>query len=156
MPIASAKFRLDLRVSPAPTLDIEISLQSPTGQQNQVRQRIALTSTVQNFGGRRWWMACPLTGSRARKLYLAPNATCFASRRALQLGYRVERLSHFDRPFEKLFRAQRKLGCGQGLGANLSRPKGMWRRTFAKHIEAIESLDANCISALASLVPHDF
>jgi hypothetical protein len=114
-PITSVKFQLDLR-----SARLSLIFHSPLadGQSREISQAIALTSTAQNFGGRRWWLRCPVTGSRARKLYLSPESDRFASRQAWSLGYRVERLSHFDRPFEKMFRAQRNLGGEQGLGAS--------------------------------------
>src|SRR4051812_29005072 len=34
---------------------------------------IKLESDAPPFGGRRWWLVCPLTGRRARKLYLFPD-----------------------------------------------------------------------------------
>lgn len=60
------------------------------------------------------------------------------------MGYRSERLAHFDRPFEKLYRLQRRLGAPQGWGVVPPRPKGMWRRTYERHLERYEALDDEC------------
>jgi len=146
-PITSVKFLLDLRSVARLVLIFRLPL--PDGNGQEISQTIALTSTAQNFGGRRWWMRCPVTGERARKLYLPIGGDRFASRKAWNLGYRVERLSHFDRPFEKLARAQRKLGC-PAMG--LSRPKGMWRRTFTRRLENIAALGGECAQAIVSLM----
>ena len=148
-PIASVKFRLDLRSA---RLALIFRLRLSDGKSREIWQTVALTSTMQNFGGRRWWLRCPVTGNRARKLYLPSGADQFASRKAWNLGYRVERLSHFDRPFEKMFRAQRKLGGEQGLAAGLTRPKGMWRRTFARRLADIAELDAQCGETIAAMI----
>jgi hypothetical protein len=149
-PIGSVKFRLDLRTPKFAKLLLRVSL-----SHGRVRhQQIALTSTPQKFGGRRWWMRCPVTGARARNLYMPLSADRFAGRKAWNIGYRVERLSRFDRPFEKLFRAQRKLGGMQGLAYGLTRPRGMWRRTYARHLERFAGLDMECAGTLANLIEN--
>lgn len=139
----SAQFRLDLRTHD----DAQLKLADGT-----INQKIALVAVPQHFGGHRWWMRCPLTGKRVRKLHLPLGGERFASREALGLAYRVERLDRFDRPFEKMFRAQRRLGGMQGLGAGLERPKGMWRQTFARHALQFESLDIACADNIAALI----
>jgi hypothetical protein len=68
----------------------------------------------------------------------------FASRKAWQLGYRSQRAANRDRVFEKLFRLQRKLGGPEGWEAGLYRPKGMWNRTFERHLDRYDELDAQC------------
>jgi hypothetical protein len=152
--IGFVKFRLDLRMVDVARLTLTYGIRLADGQFRDISQEIALTSTSQNFGGRRWWMRCPVIGARARKLYLPACADRFASRKAWNLGYRVERLSHFDRPFEKLFRVQRKLGGARGLAAGLIRPRGMWRRTFARHLQCFAALDAGCAGTLVSLIKN--
>ncbi|MCJ2185217.1 hypothetical protein [Novosphingobium beihaiensis] len=150
--LASAHFRLDLGGMESPHLLLRYSVPLPDGKLKKVVQKIALTSTEQHFGGRRWWMKCPTSGKRARTLHLPTGGNRFASREAWGLAYRVERLSHFDRPFEKLFRAQRKLGGAGGLGAEVERPKGMWRRTYACHHARIERHDLACVDQIAALI----
>lgn len=126
---------------------------TPSGREpQQVEQRIPLVSTVPHFGGRRWWMLCPFTGRRVGKLHLPPGGGKFASRQAWRLPYRSQRVAHRDRPFEKLFRLQRKLGSPEGWEAGLRRPKGMWRRTYQRHWERYWELDAQCAAEMASLV----
>ena len=117
-----------------------------------MRQVIALTALPQYLGGHRWWLRCPVTGERVRTLHLPPGGDRFASRKAWGLAYRVERLNRFDRPFEKLFRAQRKLGGAQGLGAELARPKGMWRQTFARHVATLGLRDVVCVDQISALI----
>jgi len=70
-------------------------------------------------------MCRPVTGERARTLHLPPGGSRFASRKAFGLSYRVERLTRFNRPFEKLFRLQRRLGVRKGLKCVWSDRKGV-------------------------------
>jgi hypothetical protein len=151
-PIASARFRLDLRDDETARLILRYKFAGSETQQQSRTQAIALISTRQHFGGRRWWMRCPVTGARVRVLYLPPGSERFASRKAWRLAYRVERLNRFDRPFEKLFRAQRRLGNAQGLGTGLERPKGMWQRTFARHVASVEQRDLVCVQQIVALI----
>jgi hypothetical protein len=151
-PVGTAQFRLDLRARDAARLILRYAIATPEGKSTPVRQEIALTAMPQHFGGHRWWLICPVTGEKARVLYLPQGGNRFASRKAWGLSYRVERLSRFDRPFEKLFRVQQRLGGRQGLGEGLQRPEGMWRRTFARHVAALEQHDLACIEQIATRI----
>lgn len=113
-------------------------------EMESVRQIVHLTFTRPHFGGKRWWMICPARGHRAGKLYLPMNGDRFASRKAWQLGYHSQRIAHKDRPFEALFRLQKRLGGTQGWEQPIRRPKGMHRRTFARLEEEYWRLDAEC------------
>lgn len=150
--IGAIRLRLDLRTPAAARLILFYRLAQPDGSTRPTKQTIALAALPQHFGGLRWWMLCPVTGQRVRTLHLPPGGDCFASRAALGLSYRVERLTRFDRPFEKLLRVQRRLGQAQGLGAGLERPKGMWQRTFARHTEHFAALDMTCAEKIAELL----
>jgi len=149
--IASSRFRLDLRQAGDARLILFSRALQSNGESNPRWQTIALTATQQHFGGKRWWMRCPVTGKRVRTLHLPPGGDRFASREALGLAYRVEHLNHFDRPFEKLFRVQRLLGQPQAFGAGVERPKGMWRKTFADRVKRVEAAELACINAIAVL-----
>ncbi len=110
----------------------------------QVTQTIDLCFTEPNFGGKRWWMICPYRNIRVGKLYLPPGGDRFASRNAWRLGYQSQRSAHRDRPFDRLFRLQEKLGCERGWQNFPRRPKGMWRRTYERHLEEYYALDEKC------------
>jgi len=118
----------------------------------QVRQTVRLCHTVPNYGGKRWWMICPFRHIRVGKLYLPPGGDRFASRQAWRLGYQCQRDAARDQPFERLFRLQRKLGCYQGWEAGLQRPKGMWHRTFERHMERYWELDAECAAEMMAMM----
>lgn len=117
-----------------------------------VEQKIRLVFTEPHYGGRRWWMACPYRHIRAAKLYMPNGGDRFASRKAWRLAYQSQRVAHRDRSFEKLFRLQRKLGCEQGYDSYIRRPKGMWNRTFERHLQRFEELDGECGAEMAMLV----
>lgn len=116
-----------------------------------VRQTIRLRHTVPNYGGERWWMVCPYRGALVNNLYLPPGGDRFASRKVYRLGYRSERSTAQARALDRLFTLQRKLGCQQGLGVPLRRPKGMWRRTFARQLERYTQLEADALAEFVGL-----
>ena len=133
--------------------ELKLSFSRASGEDREsVEQRVRLIFTEPNYGGRRWWMICPYKGIRVAKLYMPNGGDRFASRKAWRLAYQSQRVAHRDRPFEKLFRLQRKLGCPQGFDNFIRRPKGMWNRTFDRHLERFEELDAECAVEMATLV----
>ena len=52
---------------------------------------LILSSEDQGWLGPRWWFRCPVADVRVKKLYLPPQSTRFASRRAHQLIYPTSR-----------------------------------------------------------------
>lgn len=118
-------------------------------RRKDVRQTIHLCHTLPHYGGKRWWMICPFRGGRVGKLYLPPGGDRFASRRAWRLGYHIQRIAGHDRAGERLFRFQRKHGCEQGLGAFPVKPKGMWQRTWDRHLERFWELEEAADAELA-------
>jgi hypothetical protein len=123
-----------------------------SGEKSDYVQRVHLSYTVPNFGGRRWWMHCPSNGSRVGKLYCPDGAHTFASRTAWGIAYQSQRAADRDRPFEALFRLQRRLGCTEGWEQPIRRPKGMWRRTFERYEERYSQLDRQCGVAMAGVL----
>lgn len=103
---------------------LELSYTRGSGEdREQVRQTVRLCHTVPHYGGKRWWMICPFRHIRVGKLYLPSGGDRFASRQAWRLGYQCQREAARDRPCERLFRLQRKLGCNQGWGPSLAGPR---------------------------------
>lgn len=132
---------------------LELSYTRRSGDDaEEVRQNITLCYTVPHFGGKRWWMICPYQNIQVGKLYLPPGGDRFASRQAWRLGYQSQRDAARDRPFERLFRLQEKLGCKQGWESFPTRPKGMWQRTYERHLEHYWELDADCSIEMATLL----
>jgi len=119
-----------------------------SSEKRDYTQRIRLSYTVPQYGGKRWWMHCPVNGQRVGKLYMPLNAEAFASRTAWRLGYQSQRVAKRDAVFERLFRLQKKLGCPQGWEMPIRRPKGMHRRTYARLEEEYWYLDALCAAEM--------
>lgn len=131
---------------------LELSFSRGSGHEREdVRQTVLLCNTVPHFGGKRWWIICPYRNIRVGKLYLPPGSDRFASRQAWGLSYQCQRDQARDRPFERLFRLQKKLGCEQGWEAGLQRPKGMWHRTFDRHMERYWTLDEECAAEMMTV-----
>lgn len=149
--LKDARFSFDMTNSEDAWLDIQHS-----GRAGPCLQRIRLVVTRPNYGGRRWWMMCPLSGRPATKLHLPPGGDFFASQSALRLGYRSQRLSRHVRPMERLFRLQQAVNRSGFWDSGLRHPKGMWHRTFhrrkAKYYQAA-GLIAAAASGSAGLLP---
>lgn len=119
------------------------------GDARDFKHRIRLSCTQPHFGGKRWWMHCPVNGQRVGKLYMPPGAEAFASRTAWRLGYTSQRVTERDAVFERLFRIQRRLGCTEGWEMPIRRPKGMHHRTFAKLERQYWQIDEQCGRVMA-------
>ena len=133
---------------------LELNYTRGTGDSREtVRQRVALKYTQPHYGGRRWWMICPYRHSRAGMLYMPNGGDRFASRKAWRLGYNIQRVAHSQRPFEALFRLQRRLGGPLGWDMGLApRPKGMWHRTYESRWAEYERLDQMCAVEMGRLM----
>lgn len=123
-----------------------------SGEARNYTQRIRLSYTVPRYGGKRWWMHCPVTGQRVGKLYMPPNAETFACRTVWRLGYKSQRVTPRDAVFERLYRLQKKLGCREGWEAPIRRPKGMHRRTYRRHEDEYRYLDALCAAEMMRVI----
>jgi len=148
---ASVDFSLDITDPDKAHLTLTFSCRRSDGSIEQVQQRIRLVCTVPNYGGRRWWMVGPRSGCRVAKLHLPPGEFEFASRKEWGLSYRSQRTTNADRPFDKLSRLQRSLGCPEGWHFPLVRPKGMWKRTYDRHLERYRHLYAQCSPEMANV-----
>lgn len=150
-PAGSISYEADMRDLDAPELRLSFTRGSEPDREH-VRQTVRLTWTRPHYGGRRWWFTCPYSGRRAGKLYLPPWGDRFAGRAAWRLGYQSQRVEHSQRPFDAMFRLQKKLGCNEGYDGGLFRPKGMHRRTFERHLDRYLELDAQCAVTMCGLV----
>lgn len=132
---------------------LELSYTRGTGDTKEsVRQTVRLESTRPHYGGKRWWMICPYRHVQVSKLYLPSGGDRFASRQAWRIGYRCQRVAQRDRASEALFKLQRKLSCEQGWGGWPARPKGMWQRTYERHLARFEQLDAQVAVEMMALI----
>lgn len=108
-----------------------------TGEKRQYESQIALTTSPQHFGGRRWWFVCPCTGQRSTCLHLPPGANTFASRKAHCLAYESQRETPRDRALSRAFALRRKLDASGGIGEFIAKPKNMHWRTFEGMMERV-------------------
>ena len=117
----------------------------------EAQQTIRLCHTRPPFGGKRWWMICPYSGRRVGKLYKPAGGDRFAGRKAWRLTYNSQRAATDDRPFNAMTKLQKRLGSQEGWETPLMRPKGMWHRTFQRHLDRYWELDAQCSDQICLL-----
>ena len=152
--IASVSHRFDMSDPDQAEMTLFYTRTPRNGPPEKVEQCLRLTYTRPHYGGRRWWIICPYSGRRVLKLHLPPGGDRFASRQAWRLAYQSQRSARSFRPFDKLFRLQRKLSSSEGWGSWPRRPKGMWRRTFERHLERYWQLDEHCTAEMDSFATH--
>ncbi len=156
-PIGNIDFSCDMRDAGNAWMELRFAVKEcSTGAKREYQQRVPISFTVPHFGGRRWWLHCPVSRERVGKLYCTQGGDIFASRNVWALGYHSQRISKHYRPFERLFALQRRMGSVQGYGQPLYRPKGMWQRTFDRHLERYSELDALCAYEEMRLVAGDW
>jgi len=132
-PFASAGFAADLEeYSGELTLNYTVKHEG-NNQAKQVQCRINLSSIPLHFGGRRWYMHCPLTHRRAVKLYKFARTDKFVSRVALNIAptYSIQRCSGLDRIIERRWALRERMGDDvSDLFGPPYRPRGMRHQVF--------------------------
>jgi hypothetical protein len=121
-----------------------------SGEKRQCENSIALTTTPQPFGGRRWWFVCPRTGRHVVRLHVPPGASVFACRAAHGLAHRSQRETASDRAFSRAFALRWKLGDTGRIGGYIAKPKGMHRRTFERAMDRIDRAEAIVTTHMAA------
>ena len=144
-PSGNIAYTCDMRDAENSTLELRFTVtRRSAGEAKDHIQHIRLSYTQPNFGGKRWWMHCPVNGGRVGKLFVPAGAELFASRRAWGMGYRSQRVTARDAAFERLFNLQRRLECPIGWEMPIRRPKGMWHRTYRQLEREYWELDHHC------------
>jgi hypothetical protein len=123
-----------------------------TGETRHYDHEIALATTPQPFGGRRWWWICPQSGKRVAKLYKPDGAETFASRQAYRLAYRSQRENPIDRARERAFKLRRRLGSKGGFDDFIPKPKGMRWATFDRRLAQVWAAEAACNARILSIL----
>lgn len=118
--------------------------------------RIMVGSTPLHFGGRRWWLHCPLTNRRAAKLYRYAAIGKFCHRTAIRPypTYASQRVSGLDRIMQRRWAIRRKLKDEGTLFDPLQKPKRMRWRTFERYEHLDEILSAQEDAALRVRFGH--
>jgi hypothetical protein len=146
-------------------LDVEgvIALGETTGTMtltyDGTMQVISVTSLPRPYGGRHWYLTCPVTGRRVRTLWRPPGARTFASRHAWgrQVAYAVQFEDAAARAWSAKRRVVRRLGGHDPDDYTLPRrPPGMRRHTYdsltARYWDAEERLDELIVGVVGRLV----
>ena len=113
-----------------------------TGAKTASDYRVHLETTHPHYGGVRWWFVCPLSGKRARVLYLPPSGcNTFASRGALGLTYHSQRTTADNSAVERSLKARKKLGLTDTNMLEMPycpKPKWMRWRTYGRWVGVIQ------------------
>ncbi len=124
---------------------------SPPGAGTAVEYRVRLQATRPNYGGRRWWLLCPLSGCgrRCAVLYLPPGRQYFGCRTCYRLTYPSQGETLPDRCIRKANKIRRRLG---GRGGMVNRfpwkPTGMHWRTYRRLREEAELAELQGMAAI--------
>lgn len=97
---------------------------------------VRLSSVPLNYGGRRWYMHCPLSGQRVLVLYKWNTIDQFCARESVRPSpiYASQRVSDCSRIREQRWAIRRKLGdTFSDLFGEPFKPKGMRWRTYERH-----------------------
>lgn len=80
--------------APCLTLEIERDGARVSVRIRQTGQVVRLRESLLNYGGLRWWFACPACSKRRTDLYLPPYGDKFLCRACHDLAYQSSRRSH--------------------------------------------------------------
>lgn len=100
----------------------------------RIEQSLGLAPVAQHFGGQRWFFVCPVTGERARKLYLYPGSRQFCSRRGLPepVTYHCQRDSGAKRVMRQIWELRHQIGVKGPLLGAFDKPYGMSDAEFIR------------------------
>ena len=133
-PTASIGYSATLR-----EVDGELCLRYRDGKGSDARDVecvVPLSSVPLNYGGRRWYMHCPVTGRRTLTLFKWPGIDRFCARDSVRPlpTYASQRVSGSDRILEQRWAIRRRLrDRSTDLFCEPIKPKGMRWRTFERH-----------------------
>lgn len=113
---------------------------------------VAIDWTPCHLGGERPWFRCPDCGKRVLHLYGGARFIC---RHCLRLNYQSQQASKRNRPIDRAWELRRRLGCDAGPfdfpAEYIRRPKGMHRKTFARHIERLSEAERQVEAVITAL-----
>lgn len=118
---------------------LEYRVRESGGIWQDVSERIDLTWTMPNYGGRRPWFICPGCGRRCAVLY---GDGFFRCRHCWGLPYKCQGENRIDRMLRKKRKLQALLGGVEHWVQTVpSKPMGMHWKTYDHFAEQIEKLD---------------
>lgn len=106
-------------------------------------ESIVIESVPQPLAGSRWWFRCPGCNTRRAELLLPPNRDRFRCRRCANVSYLSQRLRTHQRLDLRARRLGRRIDWNRDDDAEVppDRPRGMHRKTFERHLAAIEEVE---------------
>jgi hypothetical protein len=124
-------------------------------------QTFELRSQSRHFGGRQWYLLCPMTAYRASVLYRPNGTRMFACQKywRRRYGYRSQFLTACDRAHRNIARIEARLSPVNPEGIDdgcFYRAKGMRQKTFERLWEELDRneavLDERLVRAAARLL----
>jgi len=111
---------------------------------------VLLQWTLCNFGGKRPWFICPVSGC-GRRVAILYGGRIFACRHCHQLAYPSQRETYDDRAARRADKVREKLGWEPGIlnGRSWTKPKGMHQRTFERLLREHDSLISEALSGFS-------
>ncbi len=103
-----SRIALEVNMISRPYARFKYLLTDREGNSTPYDFEVGLITTPCNYGGVRYWFACPVCGRRVGGLYLAPGDRNFVCRRCNNLSYRsrnrsrIESFGHNSRQIDKL------------------------------------------------------
>jgi hypothetical protein len=139
--VASIRYRHENDI-----LHLDYRFRSAGGDWQEVTETILIHWRACRFGGRRPYFVCPgvRNGPPCAKSVtkLIGASKRFLCRHCYGLGYASQSEDPFDRALRKANRLRRRLDrSAWGQYCLPGRPRGMWRKTYCRHIGAILALD---------------
>lgn len=116
---------------------------------------IRLSTVPNHYGGRNWFLHCPVSGRRARKLYKWSGLPDFRHREAVRPRptYASQRDSGYDRINRQRWALRHKMGDQwSDLFGEPLKPKWMRRHTFERYAARDAELEAREAPAWARLL----
>ena len=119
------------------TIDSYLAFRFLQGQKEMI-VRVPFSTVDTPFGGRRRWLACPSCLRRCARLWFVLGG--MQCRQCLQPSYATQSMNRTDRLAAKARKIESQ------LGPDLSRPKGMHRKRYAKMIYTHQVADQGALS----------
>jgi hypothetical protein len=113
-----------------------------SGQRNDTQERVGLTFTTCNYGGRRPWFICPMPECNRRVAVLYLDGMHFFCRVCASLTHECRRLDQRNRALLHARKIRMRLGGSVTVTDPFpERPKGMHRTTYNLLKTKVEELD---------------
>ena len=134
----------------ANAIRLSYSASGETSPDRRVDERVSVERRACPFGGERAVFRCPRCGRTVLNLHL--RRTRFACRNCARLTYSSRRERGRDRQLRAANKLRDRLGGEPGaLNPVAKRPKGMWRRTYARIVAEIQRRECIAIEEIAGL-----